>query len=202
MAMTRTTLTAIGVISLTLALAGAPPALARQSQDAQATEAVSSMVATTATVSAIDKQARIVTLKTADGREVSIDVPADFDLRRLKVGDEVDVEYYEALAVELQPPGTPMAGPKEEAARHRTPSGGVRARVVTVTAEVVSVDPAKNQVTFRGPKGKTETITVQDPQMQEKARQLKPGDKVQFKYTQATALSIKPAQGSQPQPQP
>src|SRR5689334_13896242 len=54
----------------------------------------------TATVSAIDRSDRSVTLKAADGRETTINVPNDvkaFDT--LKTGDKIDIDYYESLAV-------------------------------------------------------------------------------------------------------
>jgi hypothetical protein len=71
--------------------------------------------------------------------------------------------------------------------------GGVRGREVTMTAEVVSVDPSANIVTFKGPKGNLRTVHVQNPTLQEKLPSLKPGQVVQFDYTQATAASIKPS---------
>jgi ribosomal protein L6P/L9E len=71
--------------------------------------------------------------------------------------------------------------------------GGVRGREVMVTAEVVSVDASANTVTFKGPKGNLRTIHVENPSLQEKLQTLKPGQVVQFDYTQATAASIRPS---------
>jgi hypothetical protein len=71
--------------------------------------------------------------------------------------------------------------------------GGVRGREVMVTAEVVSVDPSANTVTFKGPHGNVRTVRVENPSLQEKLPSLKPGQVVQFDYTQATAASIRPS---------
>lgn len=192
MAIKRMALAAIGALALVFAVAGAGVVLAQRSHEAKAPNTVSNMVSTTATVRIIDKAGRVVTLEGPGGKQVGVDVPAEIDIDRLKVGDKVDVEYYEALAADLEPAGTPMAGPTEQVIQHKTSGGTIKTRVVTATVEVVTVDPVSNEVTFRGPRGNTETIAVQDPKMQEKARRLKPGDKVQFKYSEATAVSLKP----------
>jgi Cu/Ag efflux protein CusF len=149
----------------------------------------------TAMVTGIDRSARTVTLKKEDGEVVTVDVPADvkaFD--RLKVGDRIDIDFYESLAIQMLPPGSkPSASERQR--RSMTTSGGTNVREMTVSAQVVSVDPAANKVTFKGPRGRLQTITVQDPQMQQKLPSLKPGQVVQFTYTDATAASIRPATG-------
>ena len=68
--------------------------------------------------------------------------------------------------------------------------GGLRGREVTMTAEVVSVDPAANKVTFKGPKGNVRTIDVENPSLQAKLPSLKPGQVVQFDWVEAVAASI------------
>ena len=71
--------------------------------------------------------------------------------------------------------------------------GGVRGREVKVSAEVVSVDPAANTVTFKGPKGNVETVHVENAANQAKLPSLKPGQVVQFDWVEAVAASIRPA---------
>ena len=68
-----------------------------------------------------------------------------------------------------------------------------RAARRAISAEVTSVDAANNKVSFKGPKGQVRTVTVQDPAMQKKLPGLKPGQVVQFTYTEAVAASIRPA---------
>ncbi len=70
---------------------------------------------------------------------------------------------------------------------------GTAARETQITAEVVSVDVANNKVTLKGPKGNHKTITVADPAIQKKLPNLKPGQVVQFTYTEAMAVGIRPA---------
>jgi D-arabinose 1-dehydrogenase-like Zn-dependent alcohol dehydrogenase len=147
----------------------------------------------TATITAIDHSDRSLTLKSEEGRETTINVPSDakvFDT--LKVGQKVDIDYYESLAVSLAPSGS-KPGMSERRGRAVDMGGGVRGREMMVTAEVVSVDASANAVTFKGPKGKLRTVHVENPTLQEKLPMLKPGQVVQFDYTQATAASIRPS---------
>ena len=75
----------------------------------------------------------------------------------------------------------------------RTGEGkGIMGKQTTVSAEVMDVDVANNKVTFKGPKGNARVVTVEDPDMQAKLPSLKPGQVVQFTYTEAVALAIQP----------
>jgi Cu/Ag efflux protein CusF len=182
---------------------GATPALANQAgsmgQGAQGmgtpVGSTSQLQHTTGTITSIDKSSRMVGLKTDEGENVSVEVPSDvkaFD--KLKKGDKVDLDYYQSLAVSMLPPGTkPSASEKTMRSRNAAAASGMQGREVNVSAEVVSVDPAANKVTFKGPRGQLKTITVEDPQMQAKLPNLKPGQVVQFTYTEALAAAIRPA---------
>jgi hypothetical protein len=147
----------------------------------------------TAMVTAIDRSARTLTLKKEDGEVVTISVPTDVKAYdRVKVGDRIDIDYYESLAISMLPPGA-KPSMSERTRRTTTAGGATTAKETTVSAQVMSVDPAANKVTFKGPRGKLTTITVQDPQMQQKLPSLKPGQMVQFTFTEATAASLRPA---------
>jgi lipopolysaccharide export system protein LptC len=71
-----------------------------------------------------------------------------------------------------------------------TQRGGVTAQQATLTAKIQSVDLKKNTVLIRGPQGKTHTLKVDDPDLQAKLRQIKPGDTVDITYTQAVAVAV------------
>src|SRR5206468_716693 len=85
---------------------------------------------------------------------------------------------FAALAVEMLPPGS-KPSQSEQVAR----APGMAGREMTVSAEVVAVDPASNHVTFKGPDGNVQTIAVHDPAMQQKLPNIKPGQVIQFTYT-------------------
>jgi hypothetical protein len=146
----------------------------------------------TVTVSSIDKANRKLTFKKSNGEKETIAVAPDvkaFD--HLKVGDKIDVDYMESVALQMLPPGS------KPTATERTARGGDMgmhggAREVTASAEIISVDAAANKVTFKGPRG-VRTVEVQDPALQSKLPSLKPGQVVQLTYTEAIAASIQPA---------
>lgn len=170
----------------------APTTETTESTSASGTEQ-SRLTHITATITAIDHSDRLLTLKSEEGNEETISVPSDakvFD--KLKVGEKVDIDYYQSMAVSMAPSGS-KPSMTERRGRAVDMGGGVRGREVTMTAEVVSVDPSANIVTFKGPKGNLRTVHVQNPTLQEKLPSLKPGQVVQFDYTQATAASIKPS---------
>jgi Cu/Ag efflux protein CusF len=142
----------------------------------------------TGVVSAIDKNARKVTVKTSDG-DTDIQVPADVkEFDKLKVGDRIDVDYAESIAVAMAPKGT-----KPNEMERMATAPGAAGREITVTAEVIKVDPAANKVTFKGPGGKRKTVTVDDPGLQAKLPSLKKGQVVMFQYTEAVAAAIQPS---------
>lgn len=147
----------------------------------------------TVTVTAIDKSARSLTVKNEAGEMRTIQVPADvksFD--KLKKNDKIDIDYTESIAVSMLPPGAKPSA-SEKSAMARTGEGkGMIGKQTTVSAEVLDVDAANNKVTFKGPKGNAKVVTVDDPEMQARLPSLKPGQVVQFTYTEAVALAIQP----------
>jgi len=177
---------------------GTPPAGAEQAQPpAGSTGTVDSASITTEsseTVTAIDHGARRVTVKDPAGEKNVISVPKDvaaFD--NLKVGDRIDIDYYQSVALSIDPPGT-KAGATETMGRVSTGHGAeAMGAALTVSAKVVNVDAEANEVTFKGPHGMNKTVKVQDPDLQKKLPDLKAGDAVQLTFTEATAAAIRPA---------
>jgi hypothetical protein len=183
---------AAGLLTCTLSLARA-----RADEGSTAQRPGHSMERTThetMVVTGIDRSTRNVMLQNADGEKRTVQVPSDVKAYdTLKVGDRVDIDYYEAMAVSLAPPGS-KPGMTERTGSSRMSEGGrVAGRQTTVTAQVLNVDVPNNKVTFKGPQGNARTISVDDPALQKKLPNLKPGHMVQFVYTEAVAASIRPA---------
>ena len=148
----------------------------------------------TATVTAIDAATREVTLKGPQGREMTITAgPEVKNFAQIKVGDQVKVKYVEALTLELKKGSTaPVARTDTAAAGAAKPGerpAGAVGRQVTVMAEVVALDPAKQVVTLRGPK-RTLDLKVADP---EQFKRIAKGDRVEATYTEALAIAVEPA---------
>jgi len=155
---------------------------------------VAQTVKITATITAIDKATRDVTLKGPQGNEVTLTVGPDAkNFANLKVGDMVDAQYVEALTLELKKGGGMVVARTEKSAAAgakagQTPGGAV-GRQVTIVADVVGLDPAKQIVTLKGPQ-RTVDLKVADP---EQFKRIAKGDQVEATFTQALALSVEPA---------
>jgi hypothetical protein len=146
-----------------------------------------------ATVTAIDKADRHVTLKDPAGDKFVVSVPKDvkgFDT--LKTGDKIDIDYYSSVALSILPPGS-KAGETERMGSMAGGGAEAMGKALTVTAKVVNVDSEANEVTFKGPHGVSKTVKVQDPDLQKKLPDLKAGDSVQLTFTEAAAADIRPA---------
>lgn len=196
--------TTIGVLLVTAAFA-AIPVLAQQpgaragvvAASAPGEGAVASVVTASASVEAIDKESRVVTLKGPQGNLFS--VVAGPEVRRfdeIKVGDQVIVRHTEALTIELK---KGRGGIRErvdtEATARAAPGaqpGGVAVRRVTVVADVVAVNARTHTVTLRGPK-RTVDLQVRNP---EQFKLVKVGDQVEATFTDAVAISLEPAKGN------
>jgi Cu/Ag efflux protein CusF len=149
----------------------------------------------TATVAAIDKQKREVTLKDNAGDTVVVTVPEEVgSIDKLKVGQPVDVTYYESVAISLDKSNATKPKMEVSQATTGTPGqGGATGRQMDATVKIKKVDAAKNKVTFEGPDGKSHTVTIDDPELQQKLPQLKKGDMIRIVYTEAVAASITPS---------
>jgi hypothetical protein len=159
---------------------------------------VEESVSVSATVEAIDLANRLVTLSVPEGDAVTVEVsPEVRNLAQVKVGDQLTVTYYAAIAAEFKKPGEGAEGVKEEVGAGRAAPGerpaGAVGRQVTATVVIESVDKETNTVSFRGPQGMLRTITVQDPDAQAFVKKLKMGDQVELTYTEAVAVAIEPA---------
>ena len=141
-------------------------------------------------VASIDKTARKITVKMPNGEKAQIQVPTDVqEFDKLKVGDKIDVDYMQSVALGFLPQGTKPSVTERAAA-----GPGMAGRQMSVSAEVIKVDPANNQVTFKGPKGTHRIVTVQDPDLQARLPNLKPGQVIVLQYTEAVATAIQPTE--------
>src|SRR5438876_7953153 len=105
---------------------------------------VTQTVKMTATITAIDKATRDVTLKGPQGNEITVTVgPEVKNFANMKVGDQVNAEYVEALTLELKKGGgmtvarSDQGGVKE--AQPGQKPGGIAGRQVTIVADVRDV---------------------------------------------------------------
>ncbi len=156
---------------------------------------VGDAVTITAKIEYIDKKDRVLGLRGPAGNLVFFEVDeAVKNFNRIKVGDQVKAEYFEALAVYLGKPGTQ---PEEDAgAIIATAAPGKKPGVFAVgavdaSAAVQAVDQAKRTVTVKGPEGNSFTVHV-DPSISA-FEQLKVGDSIHIRYVEAIGIAVEKA---------
>jgi hypothetical protein len=155
---------------------------------------VAQTVKVIATITAIDKATRDVTLTGPQGIEVTVTAgPEVKNFDNMKVGDQVNAQYVEALTLELKKGGGMTVARSDQGgvleAKPGQKPGGVAGRQVTIVADVVDVNAARQSITLRGPK---RTIDVVVPNLAQFNLVAK-GDQVEATYTQALAIAIEPA---------
>ena len=152
-----------------------------------------STIEVTATVVAIDKATRTVTLK---GPQRVVDVVAGDEVKnfdQIKVGDAIKATYVEALTLELKKTRKKLDMKAETDAVRAAPGatpGGAVGRQVTALCDVVAVDPKKSTITLKGPRGNVMELNVRNP---DHFKVVKKGDQVEVVYTEAVALTLAPA---------
>jgi Cu/Ag efflux protein CusF len=85
----------------------------------------------------------------------------------------------------------PMAAQDKMGSQKSAPKSMGGAQVTSVTATIEAIDTANREVTLKGPDGNVVTIEV--PETMKRFSELKVGDKVTFRYTEALVLELKKA---------
>ena len=145
----------------------------------------------TGVVESIDLAKRHVTLRTSQGKLVSMEIgPEARNLDQVKAGDRVSVSYAQALTLTLLKDGKEIRSKNESESGTRSAAGerpgGTLGRKVEVTADVIKVDRKARTITLRGTKYEID-LKVRDPAQLEL---IKVGDQVHAVYTEAVALSV------------
>ncbi|MBJ7514706.1 MAG: hypothetical protein JHC82_00140 [Stenotrophomonas sp.] len=203
LSMRATTLPVLLLIVAAFANGGAPsiaaasPAPATPSPRGPYT-AASSQVTLNGEITAIDQRSRAVTITGSDG--ATLDFVAGPDVRnfdQLKVGDKVSLDYAAAVALDLEPAGSAAVGITTAQAdtvpiRGAAPGGG-RSQTISLVTEVAAVNPAANTIALKGPRGNTQIIAVERPDLRSKLPGIKRGDLLRISYTEAVAVDIRRA---------
>ncbi|HYE37450.1 hypothetical protein [Methylocaldum sp.] len=152
---------------------------------------------TTAKVEEIDLHGRQVFLKDSLGNRFTVLIdPRVENLAKVKVGDQVIIGYYEALAAEIKDPGEGVKGVKVGEGSSITQSGerpaGSVGRSVKATVKVLSVNQDTNTVMISSPSGHVHTVEVRNPRLQKYVKKLEAGDEVELTYTEAVAVTVEP----------
>jgi starvation-inducible outer membrane lipoprotein len=175
------------------------PAVAQEKKEAKPASkpgvVVAEATSITATVEAIDYDKRTVTVKGPKGNVVTLKVgPEAKNFNQIKAGDRVRARYYDATAIYVRKPNEPPFA--EETSAVQLAPKGAKPRAVAVdtsemTAVVDDINYKTRTVTLRGPQQKTATLKVD--KSVKRFDEVKKGDEIVVRHTQALAIDVKPA---------
>ena len=144
----------------------------------------------TGTVETIDRDKRLVNIKTPDGKFETIDVPpAAKRFDELKVGDKVSITYNNTVSARLKPPGEAAvntATGSSTAGQGERP-GGTAAVERTMTATVSAIDKSASSISFTGPNGWKYSRRVVDPTVLDK---VKVGDQIDITWNTDVTVTV------------
>jgi len=144
-----------------------------------------------ATVEAIDKANRMVTLKGPKGNVLTL--PVDESVERfdkIKVGDQITAQYFESVVAEIVRPGAAPAPDNLAGAGGKLPGekpAGVVAAQATMTVTVEAIDPETPAVTVRTADGNSVSFRVRQKKY---LKDVKVGDQVTITKTEALMIAV------------
>jgi hypothetical protein len=170
----------------------APPTVTTEEARGKNTMERVDTVTMEAKVVSVNQKTREVTLQGSDGQKRTITVgPEVKNLPQVKKGDMVTVAYRRSIMAKLKKKGSakPDAAAGEElyTAKPGEMPAAVGAQVIHIIATITDIDKAKQEVTLKGPKGRSAVVAVQDPTVLDR---VKKGDLVEIDYTEAIAVAV------------
>ena len=184
------------IVLAVMLVGGLKLAQAAQKDDAAAKGAkpggvVVDVVKWTGTVKAVDPQAKTVTIEGPGGKTATVNAKNAKNLDQVKVGDKVKIEFVEELALFVRkadaPPSASETQTVELAPKGQKPSG-LMAQTIELTGNVESIDSKKRTIALKGPGGNVRTFKVN--KAVKNFSQIKKGDQVVLRFTEALALSV------------
>ncbi len=151
------------------------------------------VIEVTSSIEALDKTARLVTLKGPDGILDTVAVGPEvkrFD--ELKVGDKVTFRYYDSLVYKIRKPGdaatTPPSGETAVVRSTGPKPGATISEQMMSTVKVKAIDAKVPSVTVESEDGRILSFKVDD---KKNLNGVSVGDKVEITYTSAVMITVK-----------
>ncbi|WP_260514470.1 hypothetical protein [Serratia fonticola] len=143
-----------------------------------------------AKVVSVDQPNRVVVLTGAEGHNVSFKLTDQAkDLTHLKAGDTIQATIVRSRIVKLDT-DLDKAAPaitslyEESNATKNNPNPNVNAvHQVNLTLKITHIDVKKHEITFEGPAGRQKVVSVEDPAIQARLKDLKVNQSVVVTYT-------------------
>lgn len=158
----------------------------------------SDLVERAATVSAIDSADRLVTLRSSDGTELTLQAgPEVRNFAQIEVGDIVRFsyeQYYSATRIDSDetPEIAAVASVGAARAAEGERPGVAMGAIDTMIVAIESIGPDGRSATFITPEGALQAIFVRREESRAFARSLEAGDLVQLTIAEAFALLVEP----------
>lgn len=149
------------------------------------------VVKLTGTVKAVDLEKKTVSVEGSGGRTVVVNAKNARNLDQVKVGDKVNLQFIEEMALFVRksdaPPSATEAQMVALAPKGQKPAG-LMAETIELTGNVESIDAKKRTIALKGPAGNVRTFKVE--KAVKNFGQIKKGDQVVLRFTEAVALSV------------
>jgi hypothetical protein len=178
------------LVAFALSVAIAPAAALAQDPAAEGPRQIAQYMSVMATVDAVDKRRRKVTLRGPAGDTHVVSVGEHIEgFENVDVGDEVEIEFFQDMISEIREPTpeelkTPL---RIVEARPETNPELREIKIIHAVVTVESIDAENLKVTVRGPMGGTRTLPVIFP---ERLAEVSVGDTAIITYTEAMAVSL------------
>lgn len=178
------------ILTVGLVVASVAAAAAQDAGQVAKTVTRSNVQKATVTIQQIDSTSRLITFKSADG---SVDtVMAGPEVQRfneLKVGDKVNLSYYESVVMNVRKPGDPPLATNNvgvTGTAGKLPGGTMAVQAVT-SVTVKAVDAAAGTITVTTRDGRVISRKVDN---KSNLNGVKIGDTIDIAYTEALLVSV------------
>ena len=149
------------------------------------------VVKLTGTVKAVDLEKKTVTIEGSGGKTVTVNAKNARNLDQVKAGDKVNLAFIEEMALFVRKSDAAPSATETQAvqlAPKGEKPGGLVAQTIELTGSVESIDTQKRTIALKGPAGNVRTFKV--GQEVKNFAQIKKGDQVVLRLTEAIALSV------------
>jgi hypothetical protein len=148
----------------------------------------------TATVEAIDHDKRTIALKGPRGNVLVTKAgPEIKNFKQIKTGDKVTAKYYEATAIYVRKSDEQPYAEETKTVQVAPPGerpAAIAIDTAEITARVEDIDYQNRTVTLRGPQ---KTATLKVGKDVKRFGEVKRGDEVVVRHTEALAINVEPA---------
>lgn len=170
----------------------APPAASAAAMVSPTGSALATSIHGSAVVEKIDRGTREVTLRRQDGSQVAIVAGQEVrNFDQIRVGDIVETEIIDALAVVVEPAHTQVRERREAVSGQRAlpgeRPGAKTTRTVEIVATVQNIDPVAREVTV---KGALQTVTLKVADDVDLSK-IKRGDNVRAVYIESVSIQVR-----------